>query len=239
MVSYKNDSIIPQGMSLVEGRFLLGYQFKYEKTKQLTHEQLQNRANHKVSLSNPLSAMAKVRMRYEIQRHNTGLLVAGSVNYFAIDNSGLDSTQHKTKVGWQVYLEGRQYLDERRSSFIYGKLGKGQSTMYDYSMNHHGYYTYSLVGGGYGRCIKMSPRFFFEFNVGAKYCFGNNEFTRDYRESASLVGAMSIIDLNMHLGLYLSQINTSVEEDYHSGEHVHLSRRWKKVLKVIFLPWLW
>ena len=37
----------------------------------------------------------------------------------------------------------------------------------------------------------------------------------------------------------LSQNQTTVEEDYHSSEGVHLSRRWKKVLKVIFLPWLW
>jgi len=212
-------AIRPQGQSPVEARLMLGYQWRNEKTKQVNPQSL-HLVNHKLSISNPLGAMAKVRLRYEVQKSNIGLVVGASVNYFALDNSGLDSTQQKTNVGWQVYLEGRKYLENNKGQFLYAKVGKGQSAMYDFTMNHHGYYPYNLVRGGFGIVQHISPRLFYECNLGAKYCFGSSEFNREYHDVSQIIGVMSVIDLNIHFGFYLNDRLVRLKhvgEDYFQG----------------------
>ena len=216
-VSY--DTIRPQGQNPVEARLMFGYQWRNTTTKEKKVNS--HPLNHKVSISNPLGAMAKVRMRYEIKGEKNGLLIAGSVNYFAIDNSLIDSTQQKTKAGWQIYAEGRRYIEPNKGVFFYGKLGKGQSAMYEYNLNYHGYYTYQFFGGGLGVSQNISRRFFYEINVGAKYVYGDNDFKANYQSSASnLIGVMSNFDINAHIGVYINErkIYTSNDDDEYRTE---------------------
>ena len=216
-VSY--DTIRPNGQNPIEARLMFGYQWRNTKTK--TKSANAPVLNHKISISNPLGAMAKVRLRYEIMGVKKGLLVAGSVNYFAIDNSLIDSTQQKTKAGWQVYAEGRRYIEPNKGLFLYGKVGKGQSAMYEYNLNYHGYYNYQFFGGGFGVSQNISRRIFYEINLGVKYVYGDNDFKANYQSSASnLIGVMSNFDVNAHIGIYINErkLNTSVEEDEYQTE---------------------
>lgn len=236
-----HDTIIPQGMHPVEARLMIGYQWKNTTTKKVSENKLRF-TNHKISISNPLGAMAKVRLRYELHKYDKSLLLAGSVNYFALSSSGLDSTQHKTNVGWQVYLEGRKYRENNNKSFLYAKAGLGRSTLYDFAMNYNGYYSYNLLGAGFGYTERISPRFFYEYNFGAKWCYGDPTFNANYRTSASeILGVMSVVDANVHIGMYINSRlydPTLSEEDY-----IPVNRRFyfkpmiKKVLRFIF--WMW
>lgn len=236
-VSY--DTIRPQGQNPVEARLMFGYQWRNTTTKEKKINS--HPLNHKVSISNPLGAMAKVRMRYEIQGRKNGLLVAGSVNYFAIDNSLIDSTQQKTKAGWQIYAEGRRYIEPEKGVFLYGKAGKGQSAMYEYNLNYHGYYNYQFFGGGLGVSQNISRRFFYEINLGAKYVYGENDFKANYQSSASnLVGMMSKFDINAHIGVYINErkLATTIDEDEYrtEGKKFRFRNFLRKTLRVLF--WL-
>jgi hypothetical protein len=239
-VSY--DTIRPQGQNPVEARLMFGYQWRNSSTKEKKVNS--HPLNHKVSISNPVGAVAKVRLRYEIQGVKKGLLIGGSINYFAIDNSLIDSTQQKTKAGWQLYAEGRRYIKPNKGLFLYGKVGKGQSAIYEYTMNYHGYFNYQFFGGGIGVSQNISKRFFYEINLGAKYCYGDNDFQVNYGNSASnLFGVMSTIDMNAHIGMYLNErtLNNTNEEDEYRTEvrRFRFKNFLKKTVRVLFWFWSW
>lgn len=150
----------------------------------------------KISLSNPIALVHKVRIKLEYRENQGGLVIGGSVNYFSPNEN----------FGYQAFIEGRYYFKNTlKTPFAYGKFGYGNSTIMDFGLNTSGPYDYAFAGAGIGFSGNLGKRFFHEFNIGAKYCMGTNDFNQMYTNSFFyLIGAGTMIDCNYHIGLYLN-----------------------------------
>lgn len=157
----------------------------------------------KLSISNPIALVHKTRLKLEFRQNQGGLVFGASINYITSSDN----------FGYQGFIEGRYYLaNTLRSPFFYGKFGYGNSTVVDFDLDVEGPYDFAFVGGGFGMSRNLGKRFFHEFNVGAKYCFGAPDFNDAYMNSFfSWVGAGSLIDCNYHLGFYLNKPTIPLE----------------------------